>query len=314
MRTHAAPIHSFTHSLIKHCGGAAAVRVVVLGSGGRLGAALVREWRALGDEVLGFDRAALDLAGGPGIWKKVEAVEFDVLVNCAALTNVDYCETHAEEAFRVNAEAVGEMAALCARKGRRCIHISTDYVFDGAKVGPYVEEDPPGPLGVYAASKLAGEEQLLAAWNRHLAVRVSWVFGPDRPSFVDQILARARTSAEVAAVADKWAVPTYTLDAARLLRPFLREVPEGGVLHLCNAGSCTWQEYGQFALDCAARAGESLLARTVAPQRMAEIKAFVARRPVRTVLSTEKLTRRCGLRPRPWQEAVEESVGKGARV
>ena len=284
------------------------MRIVIVGSGGRLGAALAREWRGAGDEVVGFDHAALDLASDAMISEKLGALDFDVLVNCAALTNVDYCETHPDHAFAINAEAVRSLAELCQRKQRRCIHISTDYVFDGEKRTPYVEEDEARPLGVYAASKLEGEQRLLAAGEQHLAVRVSWVFGPDRPSFVDQILQKARTSADLAAIGDKWAVPTYTLDAARLLRPFLRDVPEGGVLHLCNAGECTWQEYGQFALECAARAGVALAGRTVAFQKMADLKAFVARRPVYTAMSTEKLTRLTGLHPRSWQEAVEEYV------
>ena len=141
--------------------------------------------------------------------------------------------------------------------------------------------------------------------TQHLAVRASWVFGPDRPSFVDQILQRALENDTVAAIADKIAVPTYTLDAARLLRPFLEAVPgspisqpplfpsaasAGGVLHLCNGGACTWQQYGQFALDTAAAAGVPLRARTVAPQQMADLKAFIARRPRNTAMSTARLT------------------------
>ena len=126
---------------------------------------------------------------------------------------------------------------------------------------PYREEDPAEPISHYGASKRAGEIALLETSERHLAVRVSWVFGPDRPSFIDQVLQRAREQEQAAAIADKWAVPTYTADTATLLRPFLRDVPEGGLLHLCNGGSCTWQEYGQFALDCAAAAGVELRAR-----------------------------------------------------
>ena len=288
------------------------MKVVVLGSGGRLGAALAREWRAAGDEVAGFDHAALDLADGAMIRDKLGGLDFDALVNCAALTNVDYCETHADEAHAINAGAVQVIAEICARKQRRCIHISTDYVFDGEKRSPYVETDEAHPLGVYAASKLEGERRLLSAWDQHLAVRVSWVFGPDRPSFVDQILQRARETDAVSAIADKWAVPTFTRDAATLLRPLLRDVPAGGLLHLCNSGACTWQEYGQFALDCAARHGIALQGRTVAPLKMADLKAFVARRPVHTVMSTDKLTRLTGMRPRPWQEAVEEHVAAQA--
>ena len=208
------------------------MKIAIVGSGGRLGAALAREWRAAGDEVAGFDHAALDLADGAMIRDKLGGLDFDALVNCAALTNVDYCETHADEAHAINAGAVQVIAEICARKQRRCIHISTDYVFDGEKRSPYVETDEAHPLGVYAASKLEGERRLLSAWDQHLAVRVSWVFGPDRPSFVDQILQRARETDAVSAIADKWAVPTFTRDAATLLRPLLRDVPAGGLLQI----------------------------------------------------------------------------------
>jgi dTDP-4-dehydrorhamnose reductase len=284
------------------------MKIIVLGSGGRLGAALVREWRAAGDDVVGFNHQTLDIGNFDAVRETLGGEEFDVLVNCAALTNVDYCETHAEEAHRLNGEAVANIAEVCSRKKARCIHISTDYVFDGAKQEPYVESDAAEPISVYGASKLAGEQLLHAVSAEHLAVRVSWVFGPDRVSFVDQVLQRALENDSVAAIADKIAVPTYTLDTARLLRPLLRDIPAGGVLHLCNGGACTWQEYGQLALDVAVEAGVRLRARQVEPQRMADLKAFIAKRPVRTAMSTARLTSLTGHTPRPWQDAVAEYV------
>jgi dTDP-4-dehydrorhamnose reductase len=282
--------------------------IVIIGSGGRLGAALAREWKRAGDEIIGFNHAALDVGDWRAVWAALEPIGFDAIVNCAALTNVDYCESHEEEAFRINAVGPTTLADLCARKGARMIHISTDYVFGGEKRTPYVEEDVPQPLGFYAASKLAGENALLGQWPQHFVARVSWVFGPDRPSFVDQILKRALESEDLAAIADKIAVPTYTLDVAQWLHPFLAEVREGGLLHLCNAGACSWQEYGQFAVDCAVAGGAPLKGRIVAPQKMADLKAFVAERPVYTVMSTAKLTRLTGITPRSWQDAVEDYV------
>ena len=252
------------------------LRVAIVGSGGRLGAALAREWASSGEQIVGFRHADLDLADVDALREKLSAAKFDALVNCAALTNVDYCESHEDEAFQINAEAVREIARICTGKGVRCIHISTDYVFDGEKQSPYTEEDEPRPLGVYAASKLAGERALAEVSPEHLSVRVSWVFGPDRPSFVDQILKRAQETDDLSAIADKWAVPTYTLEAAQLLRPFLDRLKAGGVLHLCNDGGCTWQEYGQYALDCAAELGVGLQGQTVAPLAMKDLKAFVA--------------------------------------
>ncbi|PYJ84548.1 MAG: dTDP-4-dehydrorhamnose reductase, partial [Verrucomicrobia bacterium] len=147
------------------------------------------------------------------------ALQFDVLINTAAQTNVDRCETHREEAFALNAEAPRVLAEICAGRTARFIHISTDYVFDGKKREPYTEEDEAEPISVYGESKREGERRALEANESALMVRVSWVFGPDRPSFVDWAIDQAREREDVSAIADKWATPTYTLDLAKLLKP-----------------------------------------------------------------------------------------------
>jgi dTDP-4-dehydrorhamnose reductase len=283
-------------------------RIVVTGAGGRLGTALVREWKAAGLDVIGLARQELDLAHPEAMRSVLGGMDFDLLVNCAAQTNVDRCETHPDEAMQINAQAVRTVAEACKTKGARCIHISTDYVFDGAKHTPYTEEDPVVPISHYGESKRAGELAALEVSDRNLVLRVAWVFGPDRPSFIDQVIKRAQSEEKVEAVCDKIAVPTYTLDAARLMRPLLFDVPAAGVLHVCNNGECTWQAYGQHALDCAAAAGMALKAKTVGPLRMADLKAFIAKRPPYTAMSTEKLARLTGMRPRDWKDAVREYV------
>lgn len=283
------------------------MKIVILGSGGRLGAALARLYGQT-DEVLGINHATLDLADAGSIQATLGSASFDVLVNCAALTNVDYCETHSEEAYRINALAAGEIAGICAAKSARCIHISTDYVFDGSQKRPYVEEDAAEPISIYGASKRAGEAAVIEASTDHLVVRVSWVFGPDRPSFIDLLLKRAFEQESVEAIDDKFSAPSYTIDLAACLRPFLSDIRYGGLLHLCNTGACTWREYGQHALDCAVASGLQPRAHHVGALRLDQMKNFVARRPVNTVLSTEKFTQLTGCTPRPWQEAVEEYV------
>lgn len=283
------------------------MKIAILGAGGRLGAALARTWSAT-DEVLKFGHADIDLARPGEIERVLEPLGFDALVNCAALTNVDYCETNEAEAMRINAAAAGEIGALCARKNVRCLHISTDYVFDGEIDRPYTETDAARAISVYGESKLRGEQALLETSDAHLVVRVSWVFGPDRPSFVDGILKRALESDAAEAIGDKWSAPTYTLDLAETLRPFLREIACGGLLHASNSGTCTWREYGEYALQCAARAGVPVKTTHVKSLPMAGIKAFIARRPVYTVLSSEKLAGLTGAAPRSWQEAVEDYV------
>ena len=126
--------------------------------------------------------------------KTAERPRFDVLINAAGFTKVDLCETQPERAFLINAEAPRVLAEICGEKNARLIHFSTDYVFDGEKREPYTEEDEATPISVYGESKLAGENNVLAAQDRNLVVRVSWVFGPDRPSFIDAMIKRAQES------------------------------------------------------------------------------------------------------------------------
>ena len=241
------------------------------------------------------------------------AFDFDALINAAAQTNVDRCETHQEEAFALNAEAPRVLAAICRAKKARFIHISTDYVFDGEKREPYTEEDEARPISVYGESKREGERRALEANDRALIVRVSWVFGPDRPSFIDAILKKARDEEEISAVADKYATPTYTLDICALLKPFLVDRREGGLLHLANSGECSWQEYAQWALDCCHAEGIPMKARKVGAASLADMKNFIAKRPVYSVLSSGKYQRATGQTPRPWRDAVADYVRNHVR-
>ncbi len=282
-------------------------RIVILGAGGRLGAALAREYGPE-HEITSFTHAQLDLAQQETLRATLAPLPFDVLINAAALTNVDYCEDHRDEAMRLNAGAPRVLAEICRAKGSRFIHVSTDYVFEGAKRSPYTEEDPAEPISVYGESKRAGEIQVLEANPSALVIRVSWVFGPDRPSFVDAILKKARTEGEVAAVADKVSTPTYTPDIAAMLRPFFEEASGSGILHLANRGECSWQEYAQWALDCCHKFGVPMQAKSVGAVSLGEMKNFVARRPVYTVLGTEKYARLTGVAPRDWHEAVADYV------
>ena len=137
----------------------------------------------------------------------------------------------------------------------------------------------PRAISVYGESKLRGEQALLETGGEHLVVRVSWVFGPHRPSFVDGVLKRALDSEMVEAIGDKWSTPTYTVDLAAMLHPFLRDNPCGGILHASNTGACTWREYGEYALQCAARAGLPVKTTEVKHVPMASMLAFVAQRP-----------------------------------
>jgi dTDP-4-dehydrorhamnose reductase len=152
-------------------------KLLIVGAGGRLGAALLRQYRR-SEEVTGLTRQQLDLADTTKVRDTLGALDFDILINCAAQTNVDRCETHPEEAFQLNAEAPRVLAEVCTHKAAKLVHISTDYVFDGEKREPYTEDDAAEPISVYGESKRAGEQRVLEVSERHLVVRVSWVFGP----------------------------------------------------------------------------------------------------------------------------------------
>jgi len=283
------------------------MKIVVIGSAGRLGAALVREYQGKYD-VAGFNHAQLDLSNLDKIRGKIGGTHFDVLINAAAFTNVDLCETQPDQAFRINAEAPRVLAEICGKKNAKLIHFSTDYVFDGEKRAPYTEEDEADPISVYGESKLAGEKNVLAAQNRHLIVRVSWVFGPDRPSFIDGMIKRAQENETVDAIADKFSTPTYTHDIAKMLPQFFDGEVEGAILHFANAGECSWQEYAQWALDCCREFGVPAKAKTVDALTLNDMKDWVARRPVYSVLSTAKYTQLTGTPPRTWREPVADYI------
>jgi dTDP-4-dehydrorhamnose reductase len=283
------------------------MKIVVLGAGGRLGAALLREYRDK-FELTGFDHSQLDLSDLAQLREKLHAMDFDIAINAAGFTKVDLCETQPEHAFLINAEAPRVVAEICAEKNARLIHFSTDYVFDGENREPYTEEDEANPISVYGQSKLAGEKNALAASNRNLVVRVSWVFGPDRPSFIDAMIKGAQENERIDAIADKVSAPTYTPDIAGMLPQFFDSAVASGILHFANAGQCTWQEYAQWALDCCRDAGLSLRARTVGAARLEDMTNWIARRPVYSVLSTAKYTKFSGASPRTWREAVSEYI------
>ena len=289
-------------------------------------------------DAVGFNHAQLDLGDEKRIIDLIEPLQFDVLINAAAFTNVDLCEKERDQAFRINADAPRVLAEICRRKKAKLIHFSTDYVFDGEKREPYHEEDEARPISVYGESKREGEKLVLQTDDRHLVVRVSWVFGPDRPSFIDGMIKRARENEHIDAIADKFSTPTYTGDIAEMLPRFFGPVAAvvdpgratvagvgdpgsatsecektgvgdssySGILHFANAGECSWQEYAQFALDCCRSLGVSLKAKTVGASKLADMKNWMARRPVYSVLSSEKFFSLTGATPRNWRDAVAE--------
>jgi dTDP-4-dehydrorhamnose reductase len=283
------------------------MKIVILGAGGRLGAALLREYRDKFD-VAGFNHTQLNLSDLGAVREKLRNIRFDILINAAGFTKVDLCETQPDRAFLINAEAPRVVAEICDEKNARLIHFSTDYVFGGDRREPYTEEDQASPISVYGESKLAGENNVLAAKSQNLVVRVSWVFGPDRRSFIDAMIQQAQENDEVDAVADKFSTPSYTLDIAAMLPQFFDAKFEGGILHFANAGQCSWREYAQWAVDCCHDGGLALKAKTIGERKLRDMTNWIARRPVYSVLSAANYTKFTGISPRTWRVAVSEYI------
>lgn len=277
------------------------MRAFVAGAEGQLGRALVEQ---LGAEVAwSGGRGELDVRARDAVARAVAEARPDVVLNASAYNRVDAAETEADQAFAVNAIGPRHLAEAARAAGALMVHVSSDYVFDGEARRPYAEDDPTNPLGVYGLSKLAGERLVQMATERSLVVRTSAVFaaGASRDkggSFIERILARARSGQPLRVVADQVLSPTYAPDLAEAVLALVR-ADARGVVHVSNDGSCSWHELAMAALE---RAG---LPREVEPIRASDLGA-PARRPAYSVLSNERY-RSLGLPPRRhWREAVEE--------
>jgi len=266
-------------------------------------------------QVIGLDRKQLDLGSVASIDAAFAGLDYDLLFLTGALTAVDYCETHEAEAFAVNAAGPARIAEISAAKRAHVTYISTDMVFDGSKAEPYVETDPPCPISVYGASKLAGEAPVLNASAANLVLRVSWLFGPGSPAFPEWVINKACSEPDLTLPGDKIACPTYTLDLIRWITALVFDAPgapASGIFHLCNSDPCTWREWGQVCIDTARDAGVPVVAGHIVGVPVDSIPAFVARRPRNSAMSTAKFTALSGVRPRGWPEAIREFVGHSA--
>lgn len=284
------------------------MRVVIVGSAGRLGSALAQSYSRDVD-VIAFGRNDLDLADQESIRNTLAPLEYDRLILPGALTLVDYCETHEAEAFAANAEGPRLIAEISEQKGAHVTYVSTDFVFDGGSPVPYDENQPAHPLSVYGASKKKGEDLVLEVSDRNLVIRVSWLYSGGKPAFPEWIIGQAKEHETLALPGAKIGSTTRAEDVVGYLRPLLGlagEAPASGIFHLANSGQCSWQEWGQFCVDEALARGLALKAYKVGANRLEDIKAFTAPRPLNSALDTSKFTARTGITPRPWQEAMKE--------
>lgn len=283
-------------------------RIVVVGSDGRLGSALFKHLKN-DHTVIPLGHSQLDLGCERSIADVLESLDYEFLFLTGALTGVDYCEAHRQEAYAVNAVAPGLIAGISAKKGAHVTYISTDMVFDGDTGRPYLETDKPRPISIYGESKLMGEDRVLDASEQHLVVRVSWVFGPGRRAFPEWIVDQACNNSGLTLPDDKIACPCYTLDLNSWIGALVfgdTGGPAAGVFHLCNSSPCSWLEWGRFCVETARASGHHVIVGEIGGVAVDSVSSFVARRPRNSSLNTGKFTRRTGISPRRWDDAVHE--------
>ena len=296
----------------------AAIRILVLGATGQIGGALTRGNWPPGILMIGLTRAEADLTDEASLAAALERHRPDVVINATAWTAVDMAETEEAAAFAVNAEGPGRLARLCAAANLPLIHISTDYVFDGSKDGAYLETDPVAPVSAYGRSKEAGEAAVRAELERHVIVRVAWIYSAGGANFVRTMLRLAEDRPELRVVADQIGTPTAADDvAAALMMIALRIVNARkdaadaaslwGTYHFTAGGSTSWHGLA----DCVFRILERETGKrpTVTAITTADYPT-PARRPANSRLDCSKIEKTFGIHRPDWQDGVERVVMK----
>jgi len=287
------------------------MRLLLLGGAGQVGT----ELRALplpkNVELVAPSRNAIDLCDLGALGKIIGDGSWGAVINAAAYTDVDRAESDEATAFAVNAEAPTGLAAETGSRGIPLIHISTDYVFDGRKGAPYVEQDQTAPLNVYGRSKLAGEQSVQAGNERHIILRSSWVYSPYRKNFVRTILRLAAERERLSIVADQHGCPTAARDIAQACLDIAihcaseRDRTPYGIYHFAGAGEASWFEFASAIVDLAA----DRLSRKppVVPIRTIDYPT-AAVRPADSRLNCAAIVSACGVTPRPWRRSLAETI------
>jgi len=269
------------------------MKAMILGASGLLGKALMREWS--GDEVVGLGSRDVDIRNADKVREVVEEVRPDWIVLAAAYTNVDECETHPELAFAVNRDGPVNVARAAERTGAKLLFLSSDYVFDGKNTSPYETGDVRNPQSVYGRSKAEAEVRLLEVLPECCIARTSWLFGTGGKCFPDTILKMAASRPSLDVVSDQRGCPTYSVDLSLAIVELCRN-HASGIVHVTNAGECSWFE---FAREIVKGAGLATEVRPVSSQQMAR----PAPRPAYSVLSSHSL-QQYGVTLPTWQDAL----------
>lgn len=275
------------------------MKILVTGAKGQLGRELVGQGLLQGYDIIGLDRLHLDIADKNSIQKAIADNPPDLVINCAAGTDVDKAESEQEKAYSVNRDGPAFLALACAQIRIPLIHLSTDYVFEGRATTPYRETDPVHPIGAYGKSKEAGEDAVRLRLEQHLIIRTSWVYGTYGRNFVKTILRLGQEKETLKIVNDQYGCPTYTGDLADALLVMARKIQaddfrEWGTYHCCGSSVTTWFKFASLLLDLA-KGKMPLKIKNIIPVSTAEFPT-PARRPSYSVLDCAKIDKIFGIR------------------
>lgn len=272
------------------------MKIVVTGAKGQLGQDVLKQLAEGDFEVYPLDRAALELTDEQAVAAYMEKVQPDVILHCAAYTNVDGAETDRETAYQVNGLATKYLAQAANKMGAKILYVSTDYVFNGTGNKPYEVDEPTAPLGVYGETKLAGETFVQEYAEKFFIVRTAWVFGVYGNNFVKTMIRLGKERGEVGVVHDQVGSPTYTVDLARFMLELMQS-EKYGIYHATNEGVCSWYE---FAVEIFKQAGMDVKVKPLTTEEFPRPAA----RPKYSVLSKRKIAEQ-GFTPlRGWKEAL----------
>jgi dTDP-4-dehydrorhamnose reductase len=290
----------------------------VVGKNGQVGRSLCDVLEAAGYILIGLGRPDIDLREPQSVTDAIAQSRPDLVINAAAYTAVDKAESEPDLAFAINATGAETVAKSAATADAPIIHFSTDYVFDGLKTSPYVETDATAPLGVYGRTKLEGDHRVARANPKHVILRTAWVCSAFGSNFVKTMLRFAAERSELRVVDDQTGCPTFAADLALLVRQIVPRILNSaasedsfGVFHAVNEGTATWFEFARAIM-----AGAALRGAPHVPVHPIDSAAYqtTARRPARSVLSTEKLHSVYGVRLQHWESGLSECLDALLRV
>lgn len=272
--------------------------LLILGSGGQVGSELIHSIENLSYRVIAFTKEQLNITDYASVETIIERIEPDVIVNCAAVTNVDWAEVNPAHALEINTCAVKRLAEIGQRLDAVFVQLSTNYVFNGIAKVPYLEGDDPGPINIYGETKLRAERYIQQTLSKYFIIRTSWVFGLQHENFLTNFLAKARAKTLVGVIDNQISSPTYALDLVNTIMKLI-ETDRYGLYHVTNTGSCTRLEFAEAILNLSEMKTE------LCPVNSTQ---QVAKRPSYSVLGHQELNE-AGITPlRHWKDALESCV------